>query len=32
MRAHLENVERNLLKARPPQDAAMAELREAPAA
>jgi DNA-binding FadR family transcriptional regulator len=32
MRAHLENVERNLLKARPPQDAVMAELREAPAA
>jgi DNA-binding FadR family transcriptional regulator len=32
MRAHLENVERNLLKARPPQDAAMADLREAPAA
>ena len=32
MRAHLENVERNLLKARPAQEAVMADLREAPAA
>ena len=32
MRAHLENVERNLLRARPAPDAAMPEMREAPAA